>query len=265
MREIQQNTGLLPGDRISVSSSSRVIVIWPHYGQSVLQAGTVLNLRDVRQSDDHETFVARLSLEAGWIWTRLQKVLGPSSVFEVRVSNVVATVRGTSFGVRIAEGKAHVQVLEHAVSVYRVIASDAQEVGGERMVEQPVTIREGFQISIPVADELEEKLPTLSPLPTVELMTPDTKPTEEFLQGIEEPLPEELLQITQLIEDFPPEKEPEPRVDLGSEGGVEPPVNWVELPTEETPPIEVPLENVPTNDPYPPEEPPQQPVSDPKI
>ena len=55
---------------------------------------------------------AKIILEAGKVWTRLERLLGRDETFSVESSDVVATVRGTAFGVSLIDGDVDVTVAD---------------------------------------------------------------------------------------------------------------------------------------------------------
>lgn len=117
------------GDSIEVGTSSTVALLWPWYGRSILGARSVLEIHALRESADHQTIRIRLVLATGRIWTRLQQLAGGDGAFAVKASNVVAVVRGTSFGVAYADKKVNVQVVESRVRVFH----EDQEPGPEEL------------------------------------------------------------------------------------------------------------------------------------
>lgn len=106
---------LVEGDEILVTSGS-VNLVYPDTGMSELENGTrvVLLLDDGK---DGGGVFAQVRLEAGKIWTRFEKLFGPDDHFSVAANGVVATVRGTAFGVSAVNGDVDVQVADSEVEV----------------------------------------------------------------------------------------------------------------------------------------------------
>ncbi len=110
----QEATELFSGDRITVTAGS-VILIYPDAGASRLEAGTdVVLLSDGAKP---QGLFVQLQLTAGKIWTRFERLLGKDEYFGVAANNVVATVRGTGFGVIVDANGVDFQVADHVVDV----------------------------------------------------------------------------------------------------------------------------------------------------
>ena len=130
---------LLVNDRIETGADGKAEIGWTGYGRTLIAPNTVITITNAEQIlDNGDGIVARLKLESGRIWTRLDKLLSAGSSFEVKASNVVATVRGTSFGVGIdALGKIEVKVAKSKVSVARTVNAESDEIVGS-----PITVGE---------------------------------------------------------------------------------------------------------------------------
>lgn len=104
---------LASGDRITVTTGT-VYIVYPESGASELEAGTDI----VLSTDDGQPgLVMQLELTAGRIWTRFERLFGSGEYYAVSSNGVVATVRGTAFGMSVADGEVDVQVADHAVEV----------------------------------------------------------------------------------------------------------------------------------------------------
>ena len=108
------------GDVVNVSATGSAVIVWPAYGRTTLSGGSRVELKVATTTSDTNTIGVRMNLEAGNIWTRLERLLGADSSFGVRAGDTVATVRGTSFGVKRNGKKVHVSVMVSHVSVARV-------------------------------------------------------------------------------------------------------------------------------------------------
>lgn len=106
---------LYAGDEIEVVQGE-VQLLYPEIGVSVLTQGTKLTIMP-GQGDEQAGFSSQILLEAGKIWTRLEHVFGSDESFSVEASDVVATVRGTAFGVDIIDGEIQVTVADSQVAV----------------------------------------------------------------------------------------------------------------------------------------------------
>jgi len=105
---------LLTGDTIEVTAGDAYLQ-YPDTGMSALQAGTKVTI--IPDGDSTNGLGAKIILEAGKVWTRLERLLGRDETFSVESSDVVATVRGTAFGVSLIDGDVDVTVADHQVRV----------------------------------------------------------------------------------------------------------------------------------------------------
>ncbi len=111
---------LREGDAIDVSTTGSAVIVWPAYGRSTLDGGSQIVLTQATTTADASQIKTRVFLNFGRVWTRLERLLGKESTFSVRAGSVVATVRGTSFGVERLAKRVNVKVMESHVSVTRV-------------------------------------------------------------------------------------------------------------------------------------------------
>jgi hypothetical protein len=115
-----ERMALREGDAIDVSTTGSAVIVWPAYGRSMLDGGSQIVLTQATTTADASQIKTRVFLNFGRVWTRLERLLGKDSTFSVRAGSVVATVRGTSFGVERLAKKVNVKVMESHVSVTRV-------------------------------------------------------------------------------------------------------------------------------------------------
>ena len=107
---------LKEGDIVKTGAHAGAAIYWSGYGRTVLEENTEVTVsRAERPGKDG--LRARLHLEAGRTWTRIQKLLGANSDMTIESSDVVATVRGTSFGIDHTGDAVQVRVLESKVAV----------------------------------------------------------------------------------------------------------------------------------------------------
>ncbi|MBD3281890.1 hypothetical protein GF391_04040 [Candidatus Uhrbacteria bacterium] len=106
---------LYAGDEVSVIKGEAQL-LYPEVGMSVLPEGTRITIIPGEDAENGG-FSSQILLEAGKIWTRLEHVLGTDEDFSVEASNVVATVRGTAFGVSFVNGEIDIKVAGNQVAV----------------------------------------------------------------------------------------------------------------------------------------------------
>lgn len=112
--QAQDATELASGDRLIIKSGS-VTLLYPDAGESVIEAPADLQI--LSNGEDLNGLFAEIRLYAGTIWTRLEKLLGNEEQFSVAANGVVATVRGTAFGVTLQDDDFDIQVADHEVEV----------------------------------------------------------------------------------------------------------------------------------------------------
>lgn len=117
----RDNAELNTGDRVKVTSGA-VAIMYPNTGETRLDAGADVTIVADPVS---KGLIAELRLTAGRAWTRIERLLGADEQFSVAANGVVATVRGTAFGVAVSGDGADVQVADHTVEVVKEIADAA--------------------------------------------------------------------------------------------------------------------------------------------
>ncbi len=133
---------ILAGDEIEVIKGE-VQLLYPDYGVSILDQGTKLIVLPAQDADG-QGLSAQIILEAGKIWTRLEKVLGTDESFSVESSDVVATVRGTAFGVSFENGQVDIKVADSQVAV---TTREAMK-GAVELVKKAVYVSAGNAIKV---------------------------------------------------------------------------------------------------------------------
>lgn len=192
---------LIAGDHILTGADGSAEIGWTGYGRTLIAPYSVITITNAEQGTSEGGLVAKLKLESGRIWTRLDKLLSAGSSFEVKASNVVATVRGTSFGVGIdGLGKIEVKVAKSKVAVTRTMSADSDEVVGS-----PIIVQEMERM------ELNEKDTSLSkPIK----MLPAELESDLFLMEGNVEVPKEYLDmewmafVEMILSQIPPDQMP---------------------------------------------------------
>jgi len=113
---LEDGQALGAGDEIKVNVGA-VELIYPDAGVSRIEAGTNIVLLPQTDETREGEISAEIQLIAGNVWTRFERLLGSSETFSVSANGVVATVRGTAFGVSLDADGVEVQVAESQVEV----------------------------------------------------------------------------------------------------------------------------------------------------
>ncbi len=95
-QEIGVDTALLEGDRITTGAEGSAILDWYGAGESRISTSTEIVIEKLGQTEDGNLLLV-LRLESGRIWSRVQSLLDLDAQATVQTSDVIATVRGTSF------------------------------------------------------------------------------------------------------------------------------------------------------------------------
>lgn len=90
------NDEFTQGDMVITGADGEAVVEWFGQGESRLSTSTLIEITALGL-DAEDVVRLNLRLEAGRIWTRFQSLLDLESSVSVETSDVVATVRGTSF------------------------------------------------------------------------------------------------------------------------------------------------------------------------
>ncbi len=132
-------TSLNEGDDVKTGADGKASIIWPGYGRTIIDSNSDVLIKKASRGSTSDSLVASLRLQSGRVWTRLEKLLDAQSSFDVRASNVVATVRGTSFGVGMDQpGQVDVKVAESHVAIGRTASANSDTIVGQEVLMQPM-------------------------------------------------------------------------------------------------------------------------------
>ncbi|MCK9361541.1 FecR family protein [Patescibacteria group bacterium] len=108
---------VLPGDRVRTGAEGEARIIWGDRGYTRIDPNSEIVIEET-PLDGTLTPGASISVrvESGRVWSRMLKLLDLDSSMEVKTSDVVATVRGTTFGI-VKEGESEIAVAESVVEV----------------------------------------------------------------------------------------------------------------------------------------------------
>lgn len=106
-----------PGDSIRSGEESRAEIHWGDRGITRIEPKTEIVVEAMPEQDAVTKSSIKLHLLSGKIWSRVVKLLDVQSSVQVRTDTVVATVRGTAFGVAEASGGLESAVTESVVQI----------------------------------------------------------------------------------------------------------------------------------------------------
>lgn len=135
---------ILPGDTVKAVIGT-VLLVYPEAGVSTLAPGTTVTL--LPDGEGEGSVFAHIELTVGSIWTRFERLLGTDERFSVNANNVVATVRGTAFGIVSVDGEADIQVADSKVEVSLLDARKDAALAAKSVV---LTVGQGLRIGADV-------------------------------------------------------------------------------------------------------------------
>ncbi len=115
-RKVEVAAELMAGDAVRTDREGLAEVRWGDLGVTRLDASSELKIEALPPDiTDAVKASIRLHLASGRAWSRLLKLYGPESSFETRTDSVVATVRGTAFGLAKDASSTRLAVTEAVV------------------------------------------------------------------------------------------------------------------------------------------------------
>jgi phage tail protein X len=116
---VHPNMILSQNDQIRVLSQSRAELILDNQSVLRLSENTLLTLQKMEEERAAQKETARMEISLGRLWVRVTKLFNPASRYEVKTPTAIAGVQGTTYQVRVIDGKeTNIQVFEGAVNVY---------------------------------------------------------------------------------------------------------------------------------------------------
>jgi hypothetical protein len=145
--EVVDGQAILPGTELKTSSPGRAQVVFPNGTVTRLADDTTITLEEF----ENTPFNVRVHLNSGKIWSRIVKLLGQES-YETHSTNLVASVRGTSYGHSVqADGTDLIIVTES--SIFGECTNESQK----------TVVKQGFKTTfnctkgkIPFSSEVDE-------------------------------------------------------------------------------------------------------------
>ena len=106
-----------PGDEVRTGADGKASIRWGDRGETRLDENTDLTIVSAPADGTATKALIELKLSSGRAWSRVLKLLDVDSGFDVKTDGVVATVRGTAFGVAKADADSQLAVTESVVDV----------------------------------------------------------------------------------------------------------------------------------------------------
>lgn len=142
VRELRTGDEIAAGRTVVVDANGRSNLYFPDGSVLRMDSGTEIQVRDSEFNGPSEKSITRITLSAGRIWSKVLALVTPDSVWEVRTSNAVVTVRGTAFGIFFRDGKTSVVGSESSVKVAAVDPATGRVFEAAAVLVQPNTFVE---------------------------------------------------------------------------------------------------------------------------
>ncbi|GEM_PF-5386478 len=112
-REAQDQQEIPVNTQVKTDSKGRAQIVYPNGTVTRIDKNSQITL----EKFENKPFNADVLLSVGRIWSRVKKLLGGES-YETKSSTLVASVRGTSFGLGIlSDGQSKITVTKHKVHI----------------------------------------------------------------------------------------------------------------------------------------------------
>ncbi len=128
--EIKEAVKTNVGSKIKTGSSGRALIESSSAHQTLIDYNTEITITDDSKSEKK----TKIALVSGAVWARLGKVFDSGEYYEVKTSNAVATVRGTSFGVWYFNGLTTIAVTEGSIFLSAVDPKTGQTIPNSEVV-----------------------------------------------------------------------------------------------------------------------------------
>jgi hypothetical protein len=136
LMELKTGDELEQGETIETNKSGLAIIHFPDGSVARLEENSSLIIEQSSFDEKSETLKVRIKLKLGRVWSRVIQLVTADSFWEVKTSNVVATVRGTAFGTEHSEKKSLIIVMQGKVE------AEAFDVETNKKIEGTKTILE---------------------------------------------------------------------------------------------------------------------------
>ncbi|MFQ6016176.1 MAG: FecR domain-containing protein [Anaerolineae bacterium] len=101
--KVEERVLVSVGDRIKTSDNSRALLTFSEGTSAELGSNTDLGLQNLVRGPEGRPFMVELKLWLGTTWNRVERLLDPTSRYQIETPSAVASVRGTEFVVKVDE------------------------------------------------------------------------------------------------------------------------------------------------------------------
>ena len=121
--KLSPNAILKGGDKVRVLDNGRLEMVLDNRSVLRLAANTTLELKEVERQPEKETY--RFALSLGKMWTRVTRLLGFGSKYQVDTPTAITAVQGTVYDLQVDPNQqTRVRVHSGNVQVYNPFAGD---------------------------------------------------------------------------------------------------------------------------------------------
>ncbi len=117
MKELSSGDEVFSGMTLYVSKDGQAIIHFPDGSILRADSDTTIKIDESYFEPKSETLSVKVTLMGGKVWSKVIALVGSASVWQVKTSSAVATVRGTSFGTEYIAGKSMFLGSENEVKV----------------------------------------------------------------------------------------------------------------------------------------------------
>ena len=149
-RRIDTEATTTPGTSVRTSSSGRALIESPWSHPTALDFSSEIVIKD-SSADSKKTII---QLTIGSMWARAKKLVEQGEFYEIKTSNAVAVVRGTSFGLSFKDNTTTLIVKSGEVSFFNIDPATGEAIPGSEVV-----VKAGFKAIIK-----GNNLPVVSPI-----------------------------------------------------------------------------------------------------
>jgi len=122
-RKLQVNALLQPGDKVRVLENGRLELVLDNRSVLRLAANSTLELKEVERRPKKENY--RFALSVGKMWTRITRLLGFGSKYQVETPTAITAVQGTVYDLDVDPNQqTTVRVHSGNVQIYNPFAGD---------------------------------------------------------------------------------------------------------------------------------------------
>lgn len=120
IRQLQTGDELISASLIASDDNGLANIYLPDGSVVRLNSATKIVLEETNFDEQSEKLVVRIKLLTGRVWSKILELVTADSLWEVKTSNSISVVRGTSFGVEYLDGKTTIIGSENKVSVFAI-------------------------------------------------------------------------------------------------------------------------------------------------